>query len=55
MFCDDMSVVNNSSIPTSALKNRHTAICYHKVREAEAAGILQVGWIPGEFNPEYLF
>ena len=26
VFCDNMSVVNNSSIPTSALKKRHNTI-----------------------------
>ena len=47
VFCDNMSVVKNSSIPTSALNNRNNAICYHRVREAQAAGIIRVGWIPG--------
>ena len=50
-----MSVVNNLSIPTSALNKRHNAICYQRFREAQAAVILRVGWIPGEFNPEDLF
>ena len=47
VFCDNMPVVNNSSIPTSLLKKRHNDICYHRVGEAQAAGIIQVGWIPG--------
>ena len=50
-----MSVVKNSIIPTSALKNRHDDICYHRVRGAEAAGILRFGWISGEFNLADLF
>ena len=50
VFCDNMSVVNNSSIPTPVLNKRYNTICYHKIREAQAAGILRVGWIPGEFN-----
>ena len=54
VFCDNMSVVNNSSIPTSALNKMHNAICYHRVRASQAAGILRVGWIPGEFNLEEL-
>ena len=49
VFCDNISVVNNVSIPTSALKKRHNSICYHSVREAQSAGIIQVGWITGEF------
>ena len=55
LFCDNMSVVNISCIPTSAFKNRHNAICYHRVREAKDAGILRVGCIPGELNLEDLF
>ena len=55
VFCDNMSVVKNLSIPTSVLNKRHNAICYHMVREAQAAGILQVGWIAGEFNLPDLF
>ena len=47
VFCDNMSVVNNSSIPTSVLNNIHNSIYYHGVREAQDAGILRVGWIPG--------
>ena len=55
VFFDNMSVVNNSSITKSDLNKRHNAICYHMVREAQAAGILQVGWIAGEFNLPDLF
>ena len=55
VFCDNMSVVKNSSIPTSALNKRRNAIFYHRVREARDAGILRVGWIPGEFNLSDLF
>ena len=50
VFCDKISVVNNSSIPTSAFNKRHNSICYHRVGEAQAAVILRVGWIPGDFN-----
>ena len=37
------------------MNKRHNAIYYHSVREAQDAGILQVGWIPGEFNLADLF
>ena len=55
VFCDNMSVVKNLSISTSALNKKHNAICYHRFREYQASGILRVGWIPGEFNLSDLF
>ena len=50
LFCDNRSVVTNASIPTSMLNRKHNAICYHRVREAQAAGTIRVGWIKGEYN-----
>ena len=55
VFCDNMSVVKNSSIPTSVLKNMYNDICYHRVRKAQAAGIIQVGWIPRDLDLSDLF
>ena len=50
VFCNNKSVVTNSSVPTLVLNKRHNAICYHRVREAQAAGTIKVGWIDGKFN-----
>ena len=50
IFCDNKSVVTNSSIPTSMLNKKHNSICYHKVRETHAEGATRVGWILGEYN-----
>jgi len=55
ILCDNQSVVTNSSVPTSVLNKRHNAICYHRVREAQAAGIIHVGWIEVEKNVADLF
>ena len=55
VFCDNMSVVKNSSIPKSVFNKRHNYICYHRVREAQAAGILRAGLIPGELYLADLF
>ena len=55
IFCDNKSVVTNSSVPASVLNKRHNAICYHRVREAQAAGTIRVGWIEGKFNLADLF
>lgn len=38
VFCDNQSVTNNVSIPTSLLNKKRNAICYHKVRECVASG-----------------
>ena len=43
------------TIPTSVLNKRHNAICYHRVREYQAAVIFCFGWIPGEFKPDDFF
>ena len=33
-YCDNNSVVKNSSVPASVLNKRHNYICYHRVVEA---------------------
>ena len=43
VFCDNMAVVKNTSIPESVLAKKHNAINYHIIREAVAAGIIRVG------------
>ena len=45
VFGDNNSVFNNSIIPTLLLNNIHNYISYHRVREAQASGVLRVGWI----------
>lgn len=50
VFCDNESVVKNLTKPESTLKKKHNAIAYHRVREAQAAGIIRIAWEAGEFN-----
>lgn len=50
VFCDNESVVKNSTKPESTLKKKHNAIAYHRVREAQAAGILRIAWENGQTN-----
>jgi hypothetical protein len=48
VFCNNQSVVKNTTAPESALKKQHNAITYHHAREAQAAGIIRVAWENGE-------
>jgi hypothetical protein len=50
VFCDNKSVVTNSTVPTSTLKKKHNSIAYHRVREAVAAGILQIAKVHSSEN-----
>ena len=42
VFCDNESVFKNASTPESTLKKKHLGICYHRSREAVAAGVIRV-------------
>ena len=48
-------MVTNSSIPLSVFNKRHNAICYHRIREAQAVETIMVGWISSEYNLVDLF
>jgi hypothetical protein len=50
VFCDNQSVVKNTTRPESALKKKHNAISYHRVREAQAAGIVRIAHEDGKTN-----
>ena len=50
VFCNNETVVKNMTAPESVLKKRHNAIAYHRAREAQTAGIIQVAWENGETN-----
>ena len=51
MFGDNKSVVDSSTIPHAKLHKRHTALSFHRVREAIAAKFVKFHFIPGEDNP----
>jgi hypothetical protein len=48
MLGDNMSVVLNTTVPSSVLKKKHDAIAYHHVREAIAARIMRFAYIKSE-------
>jgi hypothetical protein len=45
-----MSVVVNTTVPSSILKKKHNAIAYHRVREAITARIMRFAYIKSEEN-----
>jgi hypothetical protein len=50
MLGDNMSVVLNSTVPSSVLKKKHNAIANHRVREAIATRIMRFAYILSEEN-----
>jgi hypothetical protein len=50
VYCDNDAVVKTTTHPESTLKKKHNAINYHRAREAQAAGHIQVAWIDGKEN-----
>ena len=51
MFGDNLSVVNSSTIPSGKLQKRQNILNYHRVREAQAAGIINFVHMDGKDNP----
>ena len=47
---DNMAVILNTTVPSSALKKKHQACNYHKVRESIAAGFIKFAHIKSEDN-----
>ena len=41
MVGDNMSVISNTTIPSSMLKKKHNAVAYHRVRETITSNPLQ--------------
>jgi len=55
VYGDKGAVISNLSIPTSTLTRKHNAICYHRVREAVAAGTTAIGKVHTDYNLADLF
>ena len=51
MFGDNQSVLTNSTVPHSQLNKRHSALAYHRVREAIAAAVMKFLKFFGKKNP----
>jgi hypothetical protein len=50
VFCDNKSVVTNSTVPTSLLSKKHNSIAYHRVRESVAAGVIRIAKVHSKEN-----
>jgi Reverse transcriptase (RNA-dependent DNA polymerase) len=50
VFCDNEAVVRNCIYPESTIKKKHNQIGYHRVREAVAAKIIRIAYVPTEHN-----
>jgi hypothetical protein len=50
VFCDNQAVVLNSTHAESTLKRKHVSVAYHRCREAQAAGYIQIGFIKSNQN-----
>ena len=50
MFGDNQSMVTNVTIPGSALKKRHSALAYHRIRECIASRICDIVHCRSEYN-----
>jgi hypothetical protein len=50
MLNDNMSVVLNTTIPSSVLKKKHDVIAYHREREGIAARIMRFAYIKSKGN-----
>ena len=52
---DNMSVVLNTTIPSSPIKKKHLSCAYHRIREAIAAGIIDYAHISSKENIADIF
>jgi hypothetical protein len=55
VLVDNDTVVKNSTVPSSTLQKQHNSICYHFVREAVAAQIMRIAYIPSGENLADMF
>jgi hypothetical protein len=50
IYCDNASVVKNSTMVESTLNKKHSSLAYHYVRWNVAAGIISLAWISTKHN-----
>ena len=55
MLGDNVSVIQNCSLPSSQLKKKHNAMAYHKIQECVALGIIKLGHVTTDLNVADIF
>ena len=55
MLGDNMSVIVNTTLPSSVLKKKANAISYHKIRESIACKIMKFAFVRSEENLSDIF
>ena len=50
VFIDNQSVVVSATMPSSALKKKHLAVSWHKIREVVAIKAAVVAHVKSQFN-----
>jgi hypothetical protein len=50
VLVDNNTVVKNLTIPSSTLRRKHNAVCYHVVRENVTSKTIQIAYVPSEQN-----
>jgi hypothetical protein len=55
VFCDNNSVVQNTTRPESPIKKKHNSVAYHKARECIAAGTIRIAKEDGSTNIADMF
>merc|ERR1712194_846017 len=55
VFCDNESVVKNTTRPESPIKKKHNSVAYHRAREACASGAVRITKEDGKTNIADLF
>ena len=50
VYCDNNTVVSNSSLAESTLKKEYLSVSYHKTRECGAKGAVRIGYASSDTN-----
>ena len=50
VFCDNESVLKNSTLPESTVKKKHNSFAYHCTHGAQAVNIVHIAWEKSKLN-----